>query len=78
VDYSKVILLHFIPDNDKMKNKKYTTVRTVPKSTREIVERGESDNTQMHGQLLSWLGTGSSIKSDRVKLVLWAQPHTIK
>ena len=78
MDYSKVILLHFIPDGDKMKNKRYTTVRTVPKSNREIVERGESDNTQMHGQLLSWLGTGSSITSGRVKLVLWAQPHTIK
>ena len=59
-----------------MKNKKYTTVRT--KSTSEIVERDKSDNTQMHGQLLSWLGTGSSIKSGMVKLVLWVQPHTIK
>jgi hypothetical protein len=33
-----------------MKNKKYHTVRTVPKSIRKIVERGKIDitNTQIH------------------------------
>jgi len=36
--------------NDKMKNKIYHTVGTVPKSKRQIVERGKSDilNTQIH------------------------------
>jgi hypothetical protein len=30
-------------------------------------------NTQIHDRSLSWLGTGNLIKSDGVKLVLWAQ-----
>jgi hypothetical protein len=32
-----------------------------------MVERGNID-TQTHDYSLSWLGTGTSIKSDRVKL----------
>jgi hypothetical protein len=30
-------------------------------------------NTQIHDRPLSWFGTGTSIKSGEVKLVLWAQ-----
>jgi hypothetical protein len=30
-------------------------------------------NTPIHDRPLSWFGTGSSIKSGEVKLVLWAQ-----
>ena len=30
-------------------------------------------NTYIHGRLLSWFGTDTSIKSGRVRLVLWAQ-----
>jgi hypothetical protein len=54
---------------------KYNTVGTVPKSNIRIVERGKSDipNTQIHDRSLSWIGTGISIKSGGVKLVLWAQ-----
>jgi hypothetical protein len=33
----------------------------------------DTPNTQIHGHSLSWLGTGTSIKSDKVELVLWAQ-----
>jgi hypothetical protein len=41
-----------------MKNKKYHTVRTLPKSKVKIVERGKMDtpNTQIHDGSLSWLG----------------------
>ena len=52
-----------------------TTVKTVPKSKSYMVERViiDTPNTQIHGHSLSWLGTGTSINSDRVELVLWAQ-----
>ena len=54
-----------------MKTKKYHTVRTVPKSNRKIAERGKIDtpNTQIYDGSLFMLGTGTSIKSGRVKLV---------
>ena len=59
----------FHKSGDKMKNKNYHTFGTGPKSNRTIVER---DNiTQTHNRPLSWLGTGISIKSGGVKLVLW-------
>jgi hypothetical protein len=47
------------------KNKKYLTVRIVPKSNRTIIERGKLDitNPQIHDCSLSWLGTGTSIKT---------------
>ena len=59
----------------KMKNKKYNTAGTVPKSNIKIVERDTVDtpNTQIHNRSLSWLGTGTSIKSGGAKIVLWAQ-----
>ena len=58
-----------------MKNKKYNTAGTVPKSNIKIVERDTVDtpNTQIHNRSLSWLGTGTSIKSGGAKIVLWAQ-----
>jgi hypothetical protein len=43
-----------------MKNKKYHTVETVPKSNRTIVERGKIDVL---------LGTGTAKKSGEVKLI---------
>jgi len=48
-----------------MKNKKYHTVGTIPKSDIKIIESGKIDapNAQMHDRLLSWLDTGTSIKS---------------
>ena len=49
-----------------MKNKKYHTVGTVPKSNGKIVESGKIDT---HDRSLSWFGSGTSIKSGRVKLV---------
>ena len=41
----------------------------------QIVEKGKIDtsNKQIPDHSLSWLGTGTSIISGRVKLVLWAQ-----
>jgi hypothetical protein len=52
-----------------MKNKKYHTVTTVLKFNRKIAERGKIDSpyTQIHDRSLSWLGTGTTIKSGRVK-----------
>ena len=53
-----------------MKNEKNHIVGTVPKSNRKIVERDKIDtpNPQIHQHfsLLSWLGTGTSIKSGRL------------
>jgi hypothetical protein len=45
------------------------------KSNRKIIERGKiyTSCKQIHDCSLSWLGTDISVKSDRVKLVLWAQ-----
>jgi hypothetical protein len=42
-------------------------------TTIKIVERDRIDtaNTQIHDRSLSWLGTGMSIKTGRVKLALW-------
>jgi hypothetical protein len=52
-----------------MENKIYYTVAIVPEFNRNIVERDKLDapNTQKHGRSLSWLGTGTLIKSDRLK-----------
>ena len=56
-----------------MKNK-YTTLRTVPKSNRKIVEnKAKLLPLNIIDRSLSLHGTGSSIKSGRVKLVLWGQ-----
>jgi hypothetical protein len=54
---------------------KNTTVGTAPKSNKKIVEKGKinTNHTQLHDHSLSWLGTGTSIKSGRVKLALWVQ-----
>jgi len=58
-----------------MKNKKYHTVGTIPKSNIKIVERGKIDtpNTQIQDRSISYHGTGTSIKSGGAKLVLWTQ-----
>ena len=45
------------------------TVGAFLKSNSKIVERG----TSLHDRLISWHGTGTSIKSGGVKLVLWTQ-----
>lgn len=52
-----------------MENKIYYTVEIVPEFNRKIVERDkiEAPNTQKHGLSLSWLGTGTLIKSDGVR-----------
>jgi hypothetical protein len=51
----------------KMKNKKYHTVGTTPKSS-----------TNIHDRSLSLLSTGASINSVRVKLLVYAQPAHLK
>jgi len=48
-----------------MKSKKHHNVGTVPKFNGKI----ETPNTQMHDRSISWLGTGTSIKTGGVKLV---------
>ena len=49
---------------NKMKSKKYNTVRTIRKSNRKIVERDKIDSpdAQLHVRSLSWIGTGISLK----------------
>ena len=60
---------------DKMRNqiRVYHTVGTVPKSNIKITKRDNIDtpNTQLHNRSLSWLGTGTKIKSGEAKLILW-------
>ena len=50
------------------------------KYNRKIVEREKIDppSTPVHEHSLSWLGTGTSIKSGRIKLVLWSQIFQIQ
>ena len=59
-------------DNEEIK---YHAVRTLLKYNGEIVETEVYSITliHLHSSSLSWHGTGTSIKSDGVKLVLWAQ-----
>ena len=59
---------------------RYHTVGTFAKSNRKIVEKGNIDppNTQKHKRSPSWLGTGTSIKGGRAKLVLWTQTNKYK
>ena len=58
-----------------MKNEKYHTVETIPKSNIKIAERGKFDtlNTQTHEGQLSWLGTAVSIKRAGINLALLTQ-----
>ena len=60
----------------KIKNKKYHPVGTITKSNVIIVERGKIDTTttQIRDLSLVWCGTGTSLKSGGVKLVLRAEP----
>ena len=59
-----------------MRNKKYHTVGTFPRSNRKIVERGRIDtpNTHIHDLSPLWLclRTDTSSKSNRVKLKPYA------
>jgi len=60
--------------------KEYRTVRIIPKSNINILERDKIDtpNTQIHDCLLVWLGIGTSITSGGDNLVLWAQTSPLK
>ena len=74
-------LLHWINKSDanKSKNKNKNTIVILSENFQnpiaKIIERDKIDtpNTQIHDRSLSCLGTGTSIKSGRVKLILWAQ-----
>ena len=59
--------------SDKMNDKKYLTHETVPQSSNKVVKRGKigMPNKQIYDRHLSGHGTGTSIKSGGVKLVLW-------
>jgi hypothetical protein len=56
-----------------MKNTKYGTVGTVPKSNRKITETDKiyTPSTHIHSNSLSLLGTGTRIKRGGAILVLW-------
>jgi hypothetical protein len=55
---------------------KYHNVVTIPNFNRTIAEI-EAKSTHLieniHDRSLSWLGTGTSITSGGIKLVLWSQ-----
>jgi hypothetical protein len=56
-----------------MTNREYHIVGTILKSNIKLAERCKIDtpNTQIHYLSLSGIGTGTSVKSGGVKLVLW-------
>ena len=56
--------------SNQMQNKKYHTVGTIPKKYTKK-EAKSILLTQIHDRSLSWLGTGTSIKSGEIKLILW-------
>ena len=62
-------------NHTKLRKKKYHTVRTVPKFNRKIIERNKIHTLNKHIQdrSHSWQDTGTSVKGDRVELILWAQ-----
>ena len=66
---NKIIII--VKDN-KQKTMHYRTVETDPKSNRTIIERGKiyTLNTQIHDHSLSWLGTGTSIQSGGVRIIV--------
>ena len=51
-----------------MKSKKYHIVGTIPKGNIKIIEIGKIDtaDTHLYDRILSWLGTGTSIKGRRI------------
>jgi hypothetical protein len=53
------------------RDEKFHAIGTIPSSNNRIVERNKIDttNTQIHNRSLSWLGTGTAIKSGGVKLI---------
>ena len=51
-----------------MKNEKHHTVGIMPKSNIKIKQRGKIDTHTIYDHSLSWLGTGTSIKSGGFKL----------
>jgi len=58
-----------------MKNKKYDTIKIVLKSNTKIIETEAKSIPLIHIYIIhersvSWLGTGSSIKANSVKLIL--------
>ena len=53
-----------------MKNKKYHTVRTIPKSNLKTIETEAKSIPLTYDSLRSWCGTGTWIKDGRVNLVL--------
>jgi hypothetical protein len=58
----------------RIQNKKYHTLKTVPKSNRKITETGKIDARNTHillDQSLSWYGIGTSIKSFEVELIVY-------
>ena len=74
----------FMEWKEKQKNKtkqNKTKTKTTPSEQfqnpiKDLRNRGKLDttNTHIHDWSLSWLGTGTSVKSGGVKLLLWA--HT--
>jgi len=63
----------------KYKTKKYHNVGTIPKSNIKIVDRCKIDTSyaQIHERSLSWLGKGTSIKGDGIKLMKSIRPWLI-
>ena len=61
----------------KIKNVKYHTAKTDPKSNRKITKDAWSISLlqKIHDYLLSWFGIDTSIKSGGAKLVLGAKPY---
>ena len=61
-----------------MKNKKISHIGTLKNPISKSLKDVKSiPLTQIHNRSLSWIGTGTSIKSDGIKIVLWDQTQLI-
>ena len=60
---------YLLNNENELENKKYHSVGTIPKSHVKI----DTLNRQQHDCSLYWLGTGTSITSCGIKLVLWKE-----
>jgi len=57
------VCLMFLSAINKMTNKNYYSVKTVPNSNRQLVERSKiyTSSTQIHDRLPFWLGAGTQL-----------------
>ena len=64
---------HLNDTSDQMKNKNKIPLSEKFKNQIKFAERGKYKYIQIRDSSLFWFDTGTSMKSVRIKLILWAQ-----